>query len=235
MRDKPTGYNGPMRAMILAAGFGTRMGTLTHAMPKPLLRAGGKPLLQFHLEALARIGIRDVVVNHARHGDQIEAMFGTGAAFGVEICYSAEGDLPLETAGGIRRALHLLGADPFLLLNADIWTDFDLGRLLRRSPEDAHIVLVPNPAHHPRGDFVLADDRVSDAGEPRLTYSGMGVYRPELFQDLPPGPAPLAPLLRAAIGRGRVSGEKFAGGWFDIGTPERLSALESYLRDNASH
>lgn len=221
--------------MILAAGLGTRMGSLTDSTPKPLLRAGGKPLLQFHLEALARCGIRDIVINHARHGDRIEATFGSGAAFGVAIRYSAEGEDPLETAGGVRQALPLLGTDPFLLLNADIWTDFDLGTLCRQSPAEAHIVLVPNPAHHPRGDFALHGSRVMDSGEVLHTYSGIGVYRAELFQGLPPGPAPLAPLLRAAMGRGGVSGEFFAGRWFDIGTPERLSRLDRLLTDSSTY
>lgn len=221
--------------MILAAGLGTRMGSLTDSTPKPLLRAGGKPLLQFHLEALARCGIREIVINHARHGDRIEATFGSGAAFGVAIRYSAEGEDPLETAGGVRQALPLLGTDPFLLLNADIWTDFDLGSLCRQPPVEAHIVLVPNPAHHPRGDFALDGDRVMESGEVLHTYSGIGVFRADMFQALPPGPAPLAPLLRAAMGRGGVTGEIFAGRWFDIGTPERLSMLDRLLTDSSSY
>jgi MurNAc alpha-1-phosphate uridylyltransferase len=222
-----------MRAMILAAGLGTRMGGLTAATPKPLLCAGGKPLLQYHLEALARCGVRDVVINHARNGARIEAEFGDGARFGLSIRYSAEGDAPLETAGGVRRALPLLGPAPFLLVNADIWTDFDLGRLTGIAPVAAHIVLVGNPPHHPGGDFGLAGTAVTVDGGPRLTYSGIGVYDPALFADLAPGPAPLAPLLRAAIQAGRVSGEVHAGHWFDIGTPKRLADLDRFL-DHAS-
>lgn len=224
-----------MRAMILAAGLGTRMGTLTDAVPKPLLRAGGRPLLEYHLAALARSGIVDVVINHARHGDQIERTFGDGAAFGLSIRYSAEGDAPLETAGGIRRALPLLGTDPFLVVNADIWTEFDFATLGWRAPSCAHLVLVPNPAHHPAGDFALDGSRVLDTGVPRLTFSGIGVYHPRLFEGLAPGPAPLAPLLRAAMGRGQVTGEVYAGRWFDIGTPERLSDLDRRLREISTH
>lgn len=218
-----------MHVMILAAGLGTRMAPLTDRLPKPLLRAGGRSLLQHHLESLARAGFRDVVINHARYGAQVEAACGSGAELGLSIRYSAEGDAPLETAGGIRHALPLLGAAPFLVVNADIWTDFDFGSLAHHAPEAAHIVLVPNPDHHARGDFALDGDRVRTAGEPRWTYSGIGVYHPHLFADLAPGPAPLAPLLRAAMDQGWVTGESFTGQWWDIGTPERLAALDRHL------
>ncbi len=217
-----------MRAMILAAGLGTRMGTLTDTTPKPLLRAGGKPLLQYHLEALARSGFRDVVINHARFGAQIEARFGVGKAFGLNIQYSAEGEAPLETAGGIRQALPLIGQEPFLVVNADVWTDFDLACLHQRTPVAAHLVLVPNPDHHPQGDFGLVGSQV--IGLPQWTYSGIAVFQPRLFQHLKPGRAPLAPLLREAIGQGTVTGELFTGRWFDIGSVERLNQLDQSLK-----
>ena len=219
-----------MRAMILAAGLGTRMGALTDITPKPLLRVGGKPLLQFHLEALAHSGIREVVINHSRLGAQIEAMFASGASLGLTIHYSAEGDKPLETAGGIRRALPMLGAGPFLVVNADVWTDFDFACLSSRDPATAHIVLVPNPDHHPQGDFGLAGAQVIDSGTSRLTYSGIGVFHPRLFQGLKDGPAPLTPLLREAIRRGQVTGERYSGRWFDIGTRDRLARINQVLR-----
>ncbi len=219
-----------MRAMILAAGLGTRMGALTDNTPKALLRAAGKPLLQFHLEALARSGFRNVVINHGRFGAQIEAMFGSGGAFGLTIRYSAEGDEPLETAGGIRRALPLLGSGPFLIVNADVWTNFDFASLRSRVPAAAHIVLVPNPDHHAKGDFGLSGTQVTESGMPNLTYSGIGVFHPRFFQHLDDGRAPLAPLLREAIGRGKVTGEYFTGQWLDVGTPERLDRIDQCLR-----
>jgi len=218
-----------MRVMILAAGLGTRMGPLTDNTPKALLRVAGKPLLQFHLESLARGGFREVVINHARLGAQIEATFGSGASYGLTIRYSAEGAEPLETAGGIRRALPLLGNAPFLVLNADVWTDFEFAYLSSRTPAAAHIVLVPNPDHHARGDFALAGMQVNDSGTDRLTYSGIGVFNPQLFHRLAPERAPLAPLLRAAIGDGKVTGEFYPGRWFDVGTPERLDRVERLL------
>jgi MurNAc alpha-1-phosphate uridylyltransferase len=215
--------------MILAAGLGTRMAPLTDALPKALLAAGGKPLLQYHLEALARAGIREVVINHSRFGAQIEAAFGSGAALGVRIRYSAEGKQPLETAGGIRRALPLLGQGPFLVVNADTWTDLDFGALARRIPRAAHIVLVPNPAHHAAGDFGLEGPVVTESARRRLTYAGIGVFQPGLFAGLGDGVTPLAPLLREAIRRGEVTGEEFTGRWFDVGTPGRLAELDRML------
>ena len=216
--------------MILAAGLGTRMGALTDNAPKALLRVGGKPLLQLHLESLARSGFRDVVINHGRFGAQIEALFGCGRTFGLTIHYSAEGDEPLETAGGIRRALPLLGRGPFLVVNADVWTDFDFASLRSRIPAAAHIVLVPNPDHHAKGDFGLAGMQVTESGAKRLTYSGIGVFHPQFFQRLEEGRAPLAPLLREAIGQGKVTGEYFTGQWFDVGTPDRLDRIDQGLR-----
>lgn len=222
---------GPMpirSAMILAAGRGERMRPLTDRTPKPLLQAGGRPLIGHHLAALARAGVRDVVVNHAHLGAQIEAALGDGAAHGLRIRYSPE-ETALETGGGIFRALPLLGPDPFIVVNGDIWTDFDPAGLHLDDPDLAHLVLVDNPAHHPAGDFVLEGDRVRAEGGPRLTFSGIGVYRPALFDGCTPGRFPLAPLLRAAMAVDRVSGERHAGRWIDVGTPERLAALDREL------
>ena len=214
--------------MILAAGRGERMRPLTDTVPKPLLPAGGRRLIEHHLEALAAAGIRDVVVNHAHLGARIEAALGDGTAYGLRIRYSPEAEA-LETGGGIFRALPLLGPGPFLVVNGDIWTDYDPGRLRIADADLAHLVLVDNPPHHPAGDFVLAGGRVQPEGTPRLTFSGIGAYRPALFSDCTPGRFPLAPLLRAAMARDAVGGEHFAGRWVDVGTPERLAALDRLL------
>lgn len=220
-----------MHAMILAAGLGTRMRPLSEDLPKPLLPVGGKPLLQYLVEALARADAGRIVINHGRMGDKIEAAFGDGEGFGVEILYSAEGPVPLETGGGIRRALPLLGPAPFIVANGDICTDFDFTGLPARPAGLAHIVLVPNPAHHPAGDFCLEGTQVRETGPQRLTYSGIGVFRPELFQDCPAGAFPLGPLLREAIRRDQVSGEYFSGRWMDVGDPDRLRELDEALRN----
>lgn len=221
----------PTHAMILAAGRGERMRPLTDRTPKPLLQVAGKPLIQYHVEALARAGISRLVVNHAHLGEQIVAFLGEGARWGVSIAYSAEPGGALETGGGIQRALPLLGDGPFWVVNGDVWTDYSF--LAHPIPEHAlaHLVMVDNPAHHPRGDFALsADGLLADAGNDRLTYSGLGIYRPELFAGCAPGAFPLAPLLRRAMAMGRVSGEYYGGRWLDIGTPERLRALDEELR-----
>ena len=215
--------------MILAAGRGERMRPLTDKLPKPLLPVAGKPLLQYHVEALAKAGITELVINHARFGGRIEAFLADGAAFGVNIRYSAEGDSPLGTGGGIKQALPLLGDDPFLVVNGDIWADFPLKTLSATSPGQAHLVLVPNPPHHPQGDFVLQDGEVSDAGQARYTFSGIGIYRPALFLSVPERVFPLAPVLRQAMRNRQVTGELYRGRWFDIGTPERLAELEEAL------
>jgi MurNAc alpha-1-phosphate uridylyltransferase len=215
-------------AMILAAGRGERMRPLTDRVPKPLLAAGGRRLIDFHLEALARAGVRDVVVNHAHLGEQIEAALGDGSGFGLRIRYSVEAEA-LETGGGIYQALPLLGEGPFIVVNGDVWTDLDFGRLALGEPDLAHLVLVDNPAHHPAGDFALQGDRVTGHGEPRLTFAGVGVYRAELFASCRAGAFPLAPLLRDAMAAGRVSGRRHAGAWIDVGTPERLAALDARL------
>lgn len=215
--------------MILAAGRGERMRPLTDHTPKPLLEAGGKPLIAHHLERLAAAGISRVVINHAHLGDQIEAALGDGARFGLAIRYSPEGTA-LETGGGIFRALPLLGRDPFLVVNADVWTDMDFARLHLPPGRLAHLVLVDNPDHHPAGDFVLSGSEVLCEGAPRLTFSGIGVYDPALFDGCTAGAFPLAPLLRAAMARGLVSGHHHRGRWLDIGTPARLQALDRLLK-----
>jgi MurNAc alpha-1-phosphate uridylyltransferase len=227
MRGTPAHAGTAMKAMILAAGLGTRMRPLTDTVPKPLLQVGGKPLLQYHVEALARGGVRELVINHSRLGHLMEEALGDGSRFGVCITWSAEGETPLETGGGIRRALPLLGESPFLLVNADVWTDFDFASLTRSPAGTAHVILVPNPVHHPGGDFALAGGRVRESGAPRLTYSGIGVFRPELFAGRGRPTFSLVPILRAAIRRKEVSGELYRGRWMDVGTPERLEALRS--------
>ena len=224
-----------MKAMILAAGRGERMRPLSDEMPKPLLRAGGKPLIAWHIEALVRAGIRDIVINHAHLGFMIEAALADGARYGATIRYSAEGEA-LETAGGIANALPLLCDEPFAVINGDIACDFDYARLpaiagaMRARALRAHLVLVPNPPHHPRGDFALRDGRVLAEGGAKRTFSGIGVYDPALFAGIARGTkAPLAPLLRAAMVEGAVSGELHAGRWTDVGTPERLAELDRLL------
>lgn len=228
-----------MRAMILAAGRGERMRPLTDLLPKPMLPVGGKPLIVWHLERLAAVGIRDIVINHAWLGHEIERALGDGAAYGVRISYSAE-TTALETAGGIAKALPLLGDDPFLVVNGDIWCDWnpaaahDAAGLVAQG--GAWLLLVENPAHHPAGDFVLtAEGRVLAQGEPRLTFAGVGVYHPSLFADVPRGQAaPLAPLLRQAMGQELVRGVRHAGRWTDVGTPQRLAELDAELASTAA-
>ncbi len=217
--------------MILAAGRGERMRPLTDHTPKPLLPVAGKPLIVWHLERLARAGFRDIVINHAHLGDQIEALLGDGDAWGLRIQYSAEPQGALETAGGIANALPLLGDDPFLVVNGDIFCDWDVGRA-RIGAQLAHLILVSNPAHHPGGDFTLTEGKVGAGETARLTFSGIGIYRPELFAGIARGqPAKLAPLLRTAIDAGQITGEHHGGRWVDVGTPERLAALDTELRD----
>jgi len=213
--------------MILAAGRGERLRPHTDKIPKPLLEVGGKPLIVRLIEALAASGIREVVINHAHLGAHIEAALGNGRRFGIGIRYSHETEA-LETAGGIAKALPLLGVDPFVVVNGDIYCDFDFSVLATRAlgHDLAHLVLVANPPHHPEGDFTFGHGRVGEAGTPRWTFSGIGLYRPELFGNiLPGGKAQLAPLLRAAMANERVSGEVHGGIWHDVGTPERLFAL----------
>ena len=213
--------------MILAAGRGVRMRPLTDTLPKPLLAIGGRPIIESTIERLARAGFTELVINHAHLGALIEAALGDGARLGVAIRYSRETEA-LETAGGIAKALALLGSDPFVVVNGDIVCNFDFAALRTRDLDGAlaHIVLVPNPSHHPEGDFSLHGPLAVDAGEPRWTFSGIGLYRPELFASLRAGErAQLAPLLRAAMARGLVTGEIHRGVWDDVGTPERLQEL----------
>ncbi|QJD31150.1 N-acetylmuramate alpha-1-phosphate uridylyltransferase MurU [Methylococcus geothermalis] len=220
-----------MKAMILAAGRGERLRPLTDHTPKPLLPAGGRPLIEHTLEALVRAGFTDIVINIAHLGEQIRARLGDGGGFGARIRYSDEGDHALETAGGIRQALDLLGPGPFVVVNGDIGTDYDFARLRREPAGDAHLVLAPNPPHHPQGDFRLDGDRVTPSpdGISVYTFAGIGLYRPELFAPLPTGRAPLAPLLRQAMAGGRITGELHPGFWLDIGTADRLEAYDRWL------
>jgi len=215
--------------MLLAAGRGERMRPLTDAIPKPLLKAGGRALIVWHLAALARAGIREVVINLSWLGEQLRAALGDGRDLGVSISWSEEGAIPLETGGGIFHALPLLGPEPFLVVNADIWTDIDFGRLRLPPAALAHLVLVANPAHHPRGDFGLEGDHVVNRESGRLTYSGVGVYSPEFFAGCSAGRFPLLPLLNRAIAAARVRGELHRGRWCDVGTAERLAALSARL------
>ena len=231
-----------MKAMILAAGRGERMRPLTDTTPKPSLAVGGKALIVWHLERLARAGFREIVINHAWLGSLVEATVGADAPKSLGITYSPEGeaaDSALETAGGIAQALPLITTrdEPFLVINGDIWCDFDVGRAatialqMRATNALAHLVMVPNPPQHAAGDFALAGARIYDDRQPCLTFSGIGVYRPALFDGVVRGAkAKLAPLLRAAMRTGRVSGEWHGGEWQDIGTPERLAALDARLR-----
>jgi MurNAc alpha-1-phosphate uridylyltransferase len=217
--------------MILAAGRGERMRPLTDHTPKPLLPVAGKPLIVWHIERLALAGIRELVINHAHLGHLIEQALGDGGRWGVRIRYSPEGEgRALETGGGIYKALPLLGEQPFLVVNGDIWCDVDYADLALDGEDLAHLVLVANPAHNPGGDFHLdAAGQVHADGQPRLTFSGIGVYAPALFDGCSPGAFPLAPLLRAAMAAGRVSGRRHEGRWVDVGTPQRLLMLDKQL------
>jgi MurNAc alpha-1-phosphate uridylyltransferase len=231
----------PMKAMILAAGRGERMRPLTDQIPKPLLPVGGKPLIVWHLERLARAGLREVVINHAHLGAQIEAALGDGARWGLTIRYSPEPEGALESAGGIANALPLLGTgEPFLVVNGDIFCDWDVLRAVKilAANDLAHLILVPNPPHHAQGDFSLTEGRAgadikvaAGRGVQVCTFSGIGIYRPQLFAEIQRGqPAKLAPLLRVAMDAGRVSGELHVGRWVDVGTPQRLAELDAELR-----
>jgi N-acetyl-alpha-D-muramate 1-phosphate uridylyltransferase len=217
--------------MVLAAGRGERMRPLTDAQPKPLLRVGGKRLIEYHLERLAKGGFREVVINTAWLGDMIEATLGSGQQFGLAITYSHERPEALETGGGILEALPLLGSEPFLLVNGDVWTDIDFGALRRAPPPGslAHLVLVPNPPQHARGDFVLEQGRVAEGEGTRNTYSGIGIYTHDMFAGCERGKFPLLPLLRRAIAARRLTGELHTGQWYDIGTVERLELLDARL------
>lgn len=221
-----------MKAMILAAGRGERMRPLTDNTPKPLLRVGGHYLIEYHLRALATAGFETVVINHAHLGEQIEQALGDGSRYGLSIAYSPEATA-LETGGGIFHALPLLGDEPFLVVNGDVWSDYPFERLKIQSLQLAHLVLVDNPPQHTKGDFSLHQGRVTETEGERLTFSGIGIYRPELLAGCKPGAFPLAPILRRAMAAGQVSGEHYQGRWFDIGTPERMTQLDQLLQQEA--
>ena len=222
-----------MKAMILAAGKGERLRPLTLHTPKPLLPVAGQPLIEYHLQALAAGGFDELVINHAWLGEQIVARLGDGSVWGLQIRYSAE-EQPLETGGGILRALPLLGDEPFLLVNGDVFSDFPFARLRRPLAGLAHLVLVDNPAHHPAGDFILHEGLARSEGPgQRLTYSGIGVLHPRLFDGCQAGAFKLAPLLREAMREGLVSAEYYAGRWIDVGSPERLAEVEALLVGSA--
>ncbi len=218
----------PVKAMILAAGRGKRMRPLTDQVPKPLLTVAGKPLIQYHVEALVAAGITQIVVNHSYLGNQIEAFLGNGHSFGADIHYSPELGGALETGGGIHKALPLLQGGPFLVINGDLWSDYDFSRAICPAGVLAHLVLVDNPVHNLKGDFLLEEGVVSEGEGERFTFSGIGIYRAELFSGCHSGAFPLAPLLRSTMVRGLVSGEHFEGKWQDIGTPQRLEGLNLY-------
>ncbi|MES2606163.1 MAG: nucleotidyltransferase family protein [Pseudomonadota bacterium] len=228
-----------MKVMLLAAGKGTRMLPLTAATPKPLLKVGGLSLIEHQILKLKATGFVDFVINHAWLGMQIEQALGDGSRYGVRIAWSREEE-PLETAGGIVQALPLLGAEPFLIVNADIWTDFPFAELKTALPAGglAHLVLVPNPSHHPRGDFVLHADRQlalpAPPNDSTFTYSGIAVYHPSLFANVSERKYPLLPLLKQAIAENKATAQVHRGQWLDIGTPERLQELDSQLANASS-
>ena len=224
-----------MKAMILAAGLGNRMRPLTLYKPKPLLEVGGKPLIVWHIEKLKEIGVTDIVINSAWLADVLIGALGDGSQFGVNILWTREEE-GLETAGGIINALPLLGTEPFILVNGDVWTTFDFASLLEIQLDQdlAHLVFVKNPTQHLQGDFTLVNGRAytfeqAQQGED-LTYSGVAVLHPQMFAGLENGKRPLAPLLKQAMLDGRVSAEKMHASWVDVGTPERLTALDLQIR-----
>ena len=218
-----------MKAMILAAGRGERMRPLTDYTPKPLLKVGGKPLIVWHLERLAAAGFKEIVINHAHLGAQIEAALGNGAPWGLSIKYSPE-KTALETAGGIANALPLLGDEPFLVVNGDTFTEIDFAFLHLKINMLAHLVLIDNPPQHLQGDFAIDAGMLKNSGKQMLTFSGVGVYHPDLFADIVSGePAKLAPLLRKAIDNNAATAQYYQGIWYDIGTPERLKNLDESL------
>ena len=216
--------------MILAAGRGERLRPLTDHTPKPLIEAGGKPLIIHLIEGLVRGGIDEIIVNTAHLGEKIQERLGDGDVWGAKIHYSPEHEA-LETGGGIFRALPLLGEEPFLVINGDIATDFPFGTLKDRPIDLAHLILVPNPEHHPQGDFGLENGLALNQDSSRYTFGGIGVYRPDLFAACAPGRFPLAPLLRSAMQTSQVSAELWSGFWMDIGTIERLGAFDRKLRE----
>ncbi len=222
-------------AMILAAGRGERLRPLTDSTPKPLIHVGKYRLIEYHLHALAAIGIERVVINVAYLADQIQSVLGDGSRYGIEIVYSPEPEGALETAGGIRHALPLLGDDPFLVLNGDVLCDYPLEKITIATSKWMHLLLVPNPDHHPVGDFGLdyrtdpCDLTLPPGSEGRLTYAGIGLFRPRLFRHLKAGRHPLAPIIQQCIRRGQASGERHDGYWSDVGDVSRLASARSTL------
>jgi N-acetyl-alpha-D-muramate 1-phosphate uridylyltransferase len=221
-----------MIAMILAAGRGERMRPLTDTLPKALLEVAGTSLLERQLQRLSRAGVTIVVINLGWLGEKIVERIGDGSRFGLRVAYSPEYDRILETGGGIRRALPLLGREPFWVLNADVFSDFPLPTLALAERSLGHLVLVPTPSHKPRGDFDLVDGKARRSPAPVLTFSGMAAYRPELFADTQPGRFPLAPLLFDAAERGLLDAELYTGVWEDVGTPDRLAQLNAATADS---
>lgn len=224
-----------MKAMILAAGFGTRMRPLTDHTPKPMLKVAGKPLIEHQINRLVKAGITEIVINHAYLGEQIEAYLKDGSDFGCSIQYSAE-ETPLETGGGIFKALPLLSREPFLLVNGDVWCEFDYGHLSDFTLDGlAHLLMVPNPEFHPDGDFALEfgpkGGLIKRGGAERFTFSGISILHPDLFNGCEAGVFKLAPLLTAAMDNGRVSGQLYSGPWIDVGTPQRLQDVGDLLMD----
>ena len=226
-----------MKAMILAAGLGNRMRPLTLHTPKPLLEVGEKPLIFWHIEKLQKIGVTEIVINTAWLGEKLANALGDGSQFGVKILWSHEGE-GLETAGGIINALPLLGDEPFILVNGDVWTTMDFASLLdvQLGEQQAHLVLVENPPQHLKGDFILSNGLAytfeqEQLGE-ALTYSGIAVLHPRMFVGLENGKRPLAPLLKQAMQQQQVSAEKLQGIWVDVGTPERLEQLDQQIKQN---
>lgn len=222
-----------MKAMILAAGHGKRMGDLTKNTPKPLLKVGSNPdsktLIEHHIERLVKAGITEIVINRAQNSAQFTELLGNGEKYGATISYSDEGDQPLETGGGIYKALPLLNDSSFMIINGDIWCDYPLENLLVDPEGLARLILVPNPEHNTEGDFAVEDDRIRLEGSEKYTFSGLAVYRPELFDECSEGSFSLAPILRHAISQDLVAGEVYEGEWMDIGTPERLEHLAEVL------
>jgi N-acetyl-alpha-D-muramate 1-phosphate uridylyltransferase len=216
-------------ALIFAAGRGERMRPLTDTTPKPLLNVGGKRLIEWHLEKLAAAGVKTVVINTSHRAEQFPIALGDGSRWNLRIRYSYEGTTPLETGGGMLHALALLGDAPFIAVNGDIWSDFDFSTLSQNPQGIAHLVMIDNPPHNPRGDFVLRDGLLHDEESTRLTFAGIGVYRSALVSGHPPGVFGIAPLLRAAMRLGHVSGQHHRGQWVDVGTPQRLRELDDRL------
>jgi len=214
-----------MRAMILAAGRGERLRPLTDTIPKPLVEVAGKPLLEHHIQSLSQAGFREIVINQGPLGDVLREVIGDGSRWGVDIHWSNEQPEPLETGGGIHKALPMLGPSPFLVLNGDIWTDYAFGRLRAVKCDWAHLVMIAKPDHSPEGDFALCHGRIREQGPEKLTFSGIAVYHPRLFEGCQEGKFSVVPLIRSAMENHLVTGELYRGRWVDIGTPERLASV----------